>query len=150
MDAPDLTYRFQGHRDTAGPTFEILSRTLDTGAVTLASPSLTITGIPQDRILVLTNVVVEAIPGAAQNIIQFGAQITTPAGATLNIALKDSAVAAPLADSLSWQGAVYVQGSGVGNNTVRFFAVFNAGVAGNRLIASACGTVIPRGNAAAF
>jgi len=150
MRAPDVTYRYLYPKDVSGPTFEILSRSFSSGATAAATITETLTGVPLDRILVLTNATIEGLPGAAQTIDEMVIQGTTQAGLTYNIAVARPLLAATEGATLNWAGEVYIQGGGAGSATIRLSCVFNAGVAANSLFASLSGIVIPRGNAGPF
>jgi len=147
--APEITFRYQYPRDIAGPTFEILARTFDTGLTSATSLVLTLVGVPLNKILVLTNANIEAIPGTAQQIDEMGVQATTQAAQTWNISTAKLELADTIEAALNWQGEVYIQGRG-NDPCVRMFGVFDGGVNDNRLFCSLHGIVIPRGNAGPF
>jgi len=148
LGVPEICYRFIYPKDTAGPTFEIMTRDVD-NAATSATVTISITGVPKDRVLVLQNVNMFADPGAGQAVVQQILSGFTPAGLQFTIARTAKAAIADLNDNLNWQGAVYLPGLGDGV-ILSALTVYDAGVASNALTFSMQGVVIPRGNSAAF
>jgi len=147
--APEITYRFIAPTDTAGGTFDLLSRQVSqsAGVVTI---EILIADLPKDRILVLTNAALTADPGAAQLVVEMKIQGVTQAGLIFDIATDITLGAADIEKSLNWTGSVYIQGGGVGRNTVRAVALFDAAVAANNITFGAHGIIIPHGNVGSF
>lgn len=149
MLAPDLTYSFRQPKDTSGPTFEVFSRILDL-TDTAASIINTLTDLPKDRLLVLANVSVLAIPGATQSLSNIIVSTTTAAGLTVEIVRETPVAVADQNRSLSWQGEVFVLGGGLDTIFLTVSGTFSAGVNANRILAGVHGVVIPRANASPF
>lgn len=149
MRAPDITYGYTAPTDTAGPTFEVVARTiqLSSGALTIDFNELQ---LPKDRIFVLTNVSMHASPGATQSVALMFVQIRTQTGVLIDIAREDFVLLANQFQNLNWDGEVYVQGGGPPASSLRLFGQFNADANANLLVASYTGIVIPHGNAGAF
>ena len=149
MFVPDITYRFVAPTDTSGPTFEIVSRqeSLSGGP---ALTVLTLSDIPKDRILVLSNCELIGIPGATQNVLEMKIQGVTQAGLIFDI---DADVRAGNADDsrdIGWHGQIWIQGGGDGTDTVRVSVLFNAVVNANTVTVGIHGIIIPHGNAGAY
>lgn len=149
MRAPNQAFQFVSNKDVAGQTFEIISRTFGL-ADTDAGAEFIIDGIPKDKILVLTNVSMQARPGAGQHIVDMAVQGITAAGLIFDIATERPLIDADQSRSLNWQGEVYIIGTGSGNRTVRLVWTYDAGVASNASNAGVHGIVVPRGNSASF
>ena len=149
MLVPDIAYAFTRPTDTAGPTFEILSRQqqLSTAAILV---ELFLTDIPKDRVLVLSNVAMRADPGSGQGVDELVIQGVTQAGLIFDIKTQFIDGANNIRFNLDWQGEVFIQGAGAGNTTLRAFALFSAGAAANLFQASFHGVIIPHGNVGAF
>jgi len=147
--APDATYVFTSPTDVAGPTFEMLHRQF---TATLAGTIITtnLNDFAKDRVLVLTNVSVLALPAATQACEQIRVAVSTQSGLLMDVAIFGDLPIADKPQTLKWDGAVYVLGSGVGNTTVRITTTFDAGVGFNVVNIGIHGIVIPRGNIAAF
>lgn len=149
MRAPAITYRFTWPKDTAGPTLEIMSRA-GSATVNAATITTTVAGVPIDRILILTNITVNATPAAGVSVsdIQIGA--ITQAALNFNLNWDEFVAVAGQARTANWEGEVWVQGRGVDVPLVNLFTRFSAAGALNSLSFGLQGLVIPRGNAAAF
>lgn len=148
MLTPDLTYAYRQPKDVSGPTFEVMSRQGDESD-TATGVTFTLTGLPKDRMLVLSNVCILMIPGATQSVTALSVSATTPAGLVFDISRFNQA-AATGSRSHNWQGEVFLLGGGRGANLLTITATFDAGANSNRLIASIFGVVIPRANAGPF
>lgn len=149
MKAPEITYRFQYRRDTAGPTFEIVHRTFtlsDTDATMQSRLSI----IPLDKVLVLSNIAVQANPGATQAVDDIRVSGFTPAGLEFNISRFVAPGTADANVSFNWQGEVYIHGREPKAFNVQVFVTFDAGANANVVDTTISGIVIPRGNAALF
>jgi len=149
VQAPEITYRYIYPKDVAGPTFEIVTRSL---ALSSAAIPLVInfTGIPKDKILVLTNAAIQANPGATQAVVLIALQGFSSAGAIFEINVDLFVPDADVPRTMNWQGAVYIAGGVEGANNVRLAVDFDAGANANSINLSFTGVVIPRGNAAIF
>jgi len=147
--APDITYRYIYPIDVAGPTFEVIARTLNAAdTATLVSNNLR--GIPMNKVLVLTNVTCFTNPGATQGVTAITVSMFTSAGAQINVASEQFVVVADQNQALNWQGEVYIPGRGEGNSSVGFSAQYDAAVNSNSAVFHLQGVVIPRGNVATF
>ncbi len=149
MRAPGITYAFASPIDTAGQTFEILTRQ-DQLSAGVAFFSRVLTGLGKDRILVLTNVTLTAEPGATQFVDELRIQGVTHTGVIFDLATDVFIHAVDEQVSLNWEGEIYIPGGGTDADFVRNTANFNAGVNANLVTNSWHGIVIPRGNSAAF
>jgi len=147
--APEITYRYIYPKDIAGPTFEILTRSLSLTA-SAASLNIPLNDIPLDKVLVLNNASLLAGPDATQvaQILRF--EGVTAAGLTFTIAESREVTVAGLAMALNWSGEVFLAGGGRGNTTVNVFGNFDSGAQPNFLQGSFSGTIIPRANIATF
>ena len=149
MRTPEITYSYASPVDTAGLTFEILTRQLSVSQGT--NPIVfSLDGIPKGRILVITNIALAAHPGATQNIVEMKIQGVTQDGMIFNIATDVFVHAANEEHSLNWDGAIYIQGGGEDRDSLRATALFNAGANANTATIGWHGIVIPHGNAGAF
>lgn len=149
MRVPEITYGFASPTDTAGVTFEILSRQFSTSGA--ANPVLfLLSSFPKDRILVITNIAFAAHPGATQNVEELKIQGVTQAGLIFDIATDVLIHAADEEVSLNWDGEVYIQGGGDGRDSLRVSALFNSGAVANTATIGWQGIIIPHGNAGAF
>jgi len=148
MQVPEIAYRYIYPKDVSGPTFEILTRVL-AGAET-GDPIINFTGIPKDKVLVLTNVAMLANPGATQACTFIGLSGFSSAGAIFDIKVETFPADADENQTLNWDGAVYIAGGVEGQVNLRFSAAFDAGVNSNTLDANFNGVIIPRGNIAIF
>lgn len=149
MRPPEITYRFSVPSDTAGPTLELYTRNLLVSA-SAASVTTPLNGPAKDRTLVLTNVSVQAVPGATQSADRMRISITTPGGAGVDLATFNPTAVADIRRDLNWTGEVMIGGAGMDNQIIEANCVFSAGVAANILVINVCGYVIPRGNIAPF
>jgi len=147
--APDFTYRYLYPKDVAGPTLQLISRSFD-DADTAVQIESSVTGIPEDTILVLTNVTIQATPGATQACNQLQFRTFTRAGLRVWGAFETPAVVADKLESLTWSGEIWVPGSGAGNISVTLRSNFDAGAASNRMFSSINGYIIPKANVAIF
>lgn len=149
MNAPGITYRFLYQIDTAGPTLEILSRQASTSGSS-AQLNLTLVGIPNNKIFVLTNLTVRATPGTAQQVTRLACFGTTQARLAFNI-VEQTKVAVDLeVVTMDWQGEVWLQGRGQDDTNLTINAIFDGGANSNAVNAGFHGFVIPRANVAAF
>jgi len=147
--APDITYRFASPSDTAGLTLEILSRQFQLSAgQTLIE--FFVNDIPKDRVLILQNYSLSADPGGGLIAIEVGIQGITQAGLNFPIAFISPPQAANQILNLNGEPSVWIQGAGVGNNTLRMFALFSASTSANQLTVGINGLIIPHGNVGAF
>jgi len=147
--APDLAYHFVTRRDTAGPTFETFSRAL-TLTANLATLNLTVEDIPQDRVLVVSNIVIQATPTAGLILTTLSTRGFTQAGAEFRLAIEIPDAVITLTRRLNWQGDVFIQGRSPNAENLRMTANFNGAGATNTISAWVHGIVIPRGNIAGF
>jgi len=146
---PNICYRFIYAIDVAGPTFEAIARTL-TVADTATIVAINLTGIPKNKVLVLSNVTCFANPGATQGVTAITVSMRGAQGAEVNVASEQFVVVADQNQRLNGQGEIYIPGRGEGNASVGFSAQFDAGVASNQGIFHLNGVIIPRGNVATF
>lgn len=149
MRAPPLTYRFSVQKDTAGVTLEVLSQTFrhvgsDNPAV------LQLDSIPKDKILILTNAVLLALPGATQIVHAVSLQGQTAAGALFDIEVNRPLRVADQDETINWDGEVWIPGAGLGNPTVFARFQYNAVVNDNQSDLAVHGLLIPRGNTGVF
>ncbi|MEE8609034.1 MAG: hypothetical protein V3S55_15630 [Nitrospiraceae bacterium] len=149
MRAPEITYRYLYPKDVAGPTFEVLIRALNFSDTATVVPIL-FTGIPKDKILVLTNAMLQADPGATQACTRLTLSGFSSAGALFDIAGVSPDANADEVITLNWQGELFLSGGVEGQSVVRANAVYDAGVAANRIDLSFHGIVIPKANVAIF
>jgi len=149
VKAPEITYRFQYPRDVAGPTFEVLHRVQNADASS-TSVALQLSIIPKDKILVLSNISIQAIPGATQACEDIRFSAFTPAALEFNISRFVAAGTADTSVAFNWQGEVYIHGRADNANNVQAAAIFDAGANSNGIRVTFSGIVIPRGNAALF
>jgi len=146
---PEITYRYLLPISTSSPTFEILTQA-GSEAATATSVDRTLTGIPRDRILVLSSAVIVGVPGATQACTRLALTGITQAGMEFRIDITHFAAAADVLQDLNWQGEVYIPGRGDSQITLRAQATFDAGVASNSCQAAFHGIIIPRANASAW
>jgi len=147
--APENTYIFTSPTDVAGPTLGILSRHFQVSASTTLHV-FTFSELAKDRILVLNNVTVAADPGATQVVLALAVEGITQAGLNFSIALKRTEEVADQQEALNWSGEVWIQGAGVGNDSLRITALYDVGTNSNAMLLGFAGLVIPHGNASAF
>jgi len=147
--APGITYRFIRQIDTAGPTFELVSRDLN-AAASATEVTTTLTGVPKNKILVLSNVSVIALPGATFSCIAIQLAGFTGAGARLLIQQERFAVDADETKTLNWQGEIWLPGRGGTDISVEVEGTFTSGAASNSIFIGLFGIIIPRGNASQF
>ena len=149
MLAPNIAYSFALPKDVAGPTFEIVNRTvqLSTGLQFIELNELE---VPKDRIFILSNVTVEANPGAAQIVQQISVELTTQTGLIIGIAEELPAAAAGQSFTLNWSGEIWNQGGGPEFRCLRFTSTYDLSAASNTMQCNYSGIIIPRGNAGAF
>jgi len=149
MRAPGITYRFNVPTDVAGPTLELFSRNAN-NADTAVSVAVNLPGVAKDRILFLTNIIMDLIPGATQAVTRASIVITTPAMLAFQISNDAFPVVADLRRGHLWTGDVAVGGGGVEVTTISMTGTFDAGVASNTVSVGVFGYVIPRGNIAPY
>lgn len=149
MRAPEISYRFTTAVNTAGPTLELFSRSVTVAA---ADNEFTadITGPGVDRILCLTNIAVEAIPGGALSVTRMRINAFTPGGLEFAIATDAVPAVASLRQELNWQGEVYIGGAGVTTRILAASVVFSANTSTNNIRISVFGFIIPKGNIAPY
>ena len=149
MRFPGIAYQFVAATDTAGPTALIVSRhnQISTSANLLEH---FFTDLPKDRILVLTNVSLKANPGTGNSAVQIKIQGFSQGVENFNIAQLEPDLGADKEAVLNWQGEVYIQGGGVGTNTLRFMTFYDLAVNANSQTLGFHGIVIPRGNMGGF
>jgi len=151
VNVPEITYAFNTPKDVAGPTAEVLSRVLNTSGLA-ASLTVSVTGIPRDRILILQNVAIESFPDALQSVNQIRIQGFTGAGQQFEIARTRPSTPLAVSEGLTfnWQGSVWLHGRAGNQVAVSVVSTYNAGVTENFLSVGLQGIVIPRGNVAMF
>jgi len=147
--APNITYRYNLPIDLAGPTIQTFSRSIFTSA-SATTITLSIEGVPKDKILILSNAVSEASPGAAQSCTTQALRGRTVAALAFTIDLNTPVPVADQAIAHNWQGEVWVAGAGENATTVELITVFSAAVAANRADLHLFGLIIPRANVAIF
>lgn len=145
---PGIAYSFARPTDTSGPTALILSRHLQLSAGQ-ALIELLFTDLAKDRVLVLTNATIQAIPGATQTVLQMKLQAFSQGVENVNIE-QQNFTGADINRQLNWQGEFYIQGGGPGTSTVRTFGFFDAFAAANVVTVGIHGIIIPRGNLGGF
>lgn len=148
MKAPDHTYRFLYPKDVSGSTLETFYR--KQSQTILGDTSFTINGVSKDRILVLSNIIVELIPGLGQSATRLLVLLSPPGGITFNIIVDDYPIVADLDRAFNWAGEVFCIGGGVETPILQFNCSFDAAGVNNIGTATVCGYVIPRGNVAPF
>lgn len=149
MRIPDIAYRFSTAVDTSGPTVELFSRFQSVSA-SAAAVAVSILGIGMDRVLILTNIAVDLIPGATQGVLRLNVVANTPADLAFTITTEVFPGTADLRGAHVWDGEVMVGGGGVAEEIVNVAATFSAGVAANIAAVGLFGYVIPRGNVAPY
>jgi len=149
MIVPEIAYRYIYPKDVAGPTFEVFSREVIV-ADTSTGVSIAITGISKDKILVLSNVILVATPGATQAVGTMNIQGLAGSGSPFDIQHRVTVGTADLVETMEWQGQVFIPGRGEGDTNFTLTVTYDAGVASNSFFGGIHGVVIPRGNAAVF
>lgn len=149
MLAPDLAYAFRQPKDVSGPTLEVLTRQQSSSA-TATTVTTTIMGVPQDRILILSNVSVRGDPGATQACVAIEVRGFTAAGLLFDIITSNPAIVADLTQVLNWQGQVFLLGRGIGETIVEVNCFYDAGVNANANRVGFHGAVIPRANVSPY
>ena len=149
MRAPGLTYAFTAPTDTAGPTLEIVNRTLQLSAGTVDIELLDLE-VPKDRIFILSNVTIDSNPGAGQFTETIRIELRTQTGFLFGVANREFVQTVQDQADLNWSGEVWVPGGGQGTTTIRMFCRFSANANANFLRGEYSGFIIPRGNAGAF
>jgi len=149
MLTPDITYRYIYPKDIAGPTFEVFAREL-IQTVANVTNTIAISGISRDKVLVLSNVVLVANPGATQAAETMNLQGISGSGSPFDIQHRIAAGTADLSEVMSWSGQVFIPGRGEGLTNLTITVTFDAGVAGNLVFGGIHGIVIPRANVAVF
>jgi len=149
MRAPDITYRYIYPKDTAGPTFELVSRDLQEAA-SANNIDIRFAGIPKDKVLVLSNVAMNAVPGGALVVTNMQLSAFTQQGQEFIIAETNPDTSAVRLANINWQGAIYIPGRAADADNVRFLVFFDAGTSSNALRVGLHGVVIPRGNVSSF
>jgi len=146
---PEIVYRLARAPASSGPLLELFSR-FDVASATATSVTLTFNGPQKDRLLILTNISLESLPGATQAATRINVTVTTPAGLGYTVALANFLVDADERQSLNWQGELMVGGGGTDSAIITFTGNYDAGVASNQIQVGLFGYVIPRGNVAPF
>lgn len=147
MRAPELAYSFNQPKDVSGPTLELFSRQLAT--TTATNPiQLAFSGIPKDKILIVTNLSLSANPGATQAVENMSVLGTFPAGIATTIEQNFPLQVADLTEALNWQGEVWIPGGD--QNQLIFSATFDAAANPNFMSVHAYGLIVPRANTANF
>lgn len=149
MRAPEITYRYLYPKDVSGPTFEVFTHS-ESVSGTAANIASTARGIPQDRVLVLTNAQVQGVPTGTESLTQLLFTGTTPSGVIWTIARDDFTGAAAAEGALNWSGEAYLGGGGAAVTILDATARFDAAVLTKTIRFSAQGIVIPRGTIAPF
>jgi len=149
MRAPEIAYRYLRAIDTAGPTFEMVSRDLN-NAGSATEVTVTLTGVPKNKILVLSNISAIALPGATFSVVALQLAGFTGAGARLLIQQERFPADADETKTLNWQGEIWLPGRGTGEISVEVEGTFSSGAASNSIFIGLFGVIIPRGNASAF
>jgi len=147
--APGITYRFRSPKDTSGPTFEVVTRTLSSSASALAITH-DVFELAKDKMLVLSNVTMVANPNAGNGVVNMVLSVFTAAQQRVQIMNIEFPATADAEETLNWQGEVYVLGGGRDTVALRFYFEFDDALAANQVVANWCGVVVPRGNASAF
>ena len=149
MLAPDLTYGYAYPKDVSGLTFEVYTRSQ--GLSDTATPLVTtLTDVPKDRLLCLSNVSVVAQPGTGQHVTNIQIQGQTAAGLLFEIAFGERPLTVDRDEVLNWQGQVYILGTGTGNIILQCRVAFDSGVQNNVMGVDWHGIVVPRGNSAQY
>lgn len=151
MRVPELVYQFVRPLDSAGPTFELYQRRQGPTLFNGIQLFQTFSGIPKDRVLVISNIQITAVPGGAVDVQAIHLRGATQAGRILIIEQLFFPVPASAGDSsraLNWTGEIALLGAGAGNETLSGIVDFSAANAGNSIDMSVFGTMIPRGNIA--
>lgn len=149
MIPPQLTYGFTVPTDTAGQTLQFLNRTDQRSGGAVLDEFFFI-GIPKDRILILTNATLHAVPGATQSVTDMSIQGVSGTGEIFDIARRLDAVDADVPRTLNWVGDIWIAGGGGPSATLRFFNLYSANANANLSRVGFSGFIIPRGNAGAF
>lgn len=147
MIVPDITYRYMTATDTSGPTFEILTHFETITSVAIAHV-FTLTGVPKDRVLLISNVQIEMNATGTESAEHVAIFARTPAGATANLTQEQFPVVQAGTVNVDWQGQIFVGGSGADNTILQCNAVYDAGVLTKTSHFSVFGVMIPRGNIA--
>lgn len=148
MRAPDITYQYRMPIDTASPTFELYQRAAsDTQSA--VGVSVGFFGLPKDKVLVLSNAVIVANPGATIVVVSARMEFLSASGLNVSFAEFEQGVA-DRTKRFNWQGEIYVMGRGEDQFHLLFNATFSAATSGNFLGADVAGVVIPRANIASF
>ena len=148
MFIPDIAYQFTS-KDLTSVFAEILHRGEQVSS-TVNSITISLTGIPQDRMLMLSNIAADGVPGATQAVTMILMEVVTHTGLQSALARDRFAGTADLGRTLNWQGQIYVLGQGAGNASALVQVVFDASVNSNTARAAFSGVVVPRGNIAVF
>jgi len=147
--APDITYRYAYPKDVASNTLEVLVRRFDT-----TDTATTVFGrfanLSKDKILIITNISGQGLPGLTNSVTDISFTGFTAAGQNFAIAELRPVLVADLTHAHDWSGEVWIPGGGEGSIQLELSAAFDAGVAANRAIFGICGLIIPRGNVAQF
>jgi len=147
---PGIAYAFQRPTDVSGPTALILSRHFQISGGGLTLLEVFFSDLAKDRVLVLTNVTIQANPGATQAVNQLKVQGLAQGQENFGIDQREPLRTADQNETLNWQGEVYLQGGGPGTDTVRMFAAFNGAANANAITVGLHGIIIPRGNLGGF
>jgi len=146
---PQLTYQFTVPTDVAGQTLQFLNK-VDQRSGGAALDEFFLIDVPKDKILILTNATLAAVPGATQSVSDMSIQGVSGTGEIFDIARRLGEVVADEDRTLNWSGELWIAGAGAGNASLRFFNLFSAVANANLSRVGFSGFIIPRGNAGAF
>lgn len=149
MRVPDILYRLSRAPGALGPLVELFVRRQETSA-SATSVSSAITGVPKDKILIVTNLSMDLSPGAAQQIIRCVMSGRTPGGQVFAIKQLGFTEVDAFRTGMNWQGEVSIGGGGTDASILLFDSVWDGGANANQQVVSVFGYVIPRGNVAPF
>lgn len=148
MRVPDIAYRFLWPIDTSGPTLETITRNISQASAASILDQ-TITGIPGDKILVLTNAFIAAEPNGAQGCVEMHMSVFTGAGSETIFAQRFPTTGTGAEEVLNWSGEIWMRGRDPGGASMRFHTTFSGALA-NVMRGAIQGFIIPRGNVAPF
>lgn len=146
MLAPNIAYAFSTPKDVAGPTFEVVTRTIAETDSVIAITIDTLE-VPKDRLLVVANICMIANPNAGNGVVNMVASVITAAGQRVQLMNLELPATADAEETLNWQGEVFVLGGGQDTSSLRFYFEFDNALAANQATASYTGIIVPRGNA---
>lgn len=140
MDIPDILYRLSPQDRQSYPYAEAWMRNAGTSSAA-ASVAATIMNV-ENRVLLLSHIMVIAQPGAAQNVVDIQITIRPPDGSEDHwVDGKRDDGAATRNGYLTWQGSIVVPPRW----RVLGWGIYNAGANANATTVTAAGIVIPLG-----